>query len=91
MKEALSKLFIFLGKALSEDNKNPSSTRIQNFVVVLILIPCIAFTMIYVTIKYESLIVAVLTAILGFITAAMGIKVWQKGKENSTETERKVE
>ena len=88
MKKALSKLFTFLGKALSEDNKNPSSTRIQNFVVIIILIPCIAFTLIYVTVKYESLIVAVLTAILGFVTAAMGIKVWQKGKEHPTEAEK---
>lgn len=87
MKSALSKLFAFLGKALSEDNKNPSSTRIQNFVVIIILIPCIAFTLVYVTLKYESLIIAVLTAILGFVTAAMGIKVWQKGKEKGAENE----
>ena len=91
MKAALSKLLTFLGKALSEDNQNPSSTRIQNFVVIMVLIPCIAFTLVYVTVKYESLIVAVLTAILGFVTAAMGIKVWQKGKEHSAEIERKVE
>lgn len=86
MRAALSKLFTFLGKALSEDNKNPSSTRIQNFVVIIILLPCIAFTLVYVTLKYESLIVAVLTAILGFVTAAMGIKVWQKGKEKGGES-----
>lgn len=84
MRNVLSKLFIFLGKALSEDNNVPSSARIFNFYAVTILIPCVAFTLIYVTLCYKELIGATLDAVLLFVAGIFGLKVLQKGKEGTS-------
>ena len=83
MRQALSKLFTFLGKGLSEDNGNPSSTRINLSVAIWILIPCVAFALIYTVIFYQSLLTYVLDAILVFISGLYGLKVVQKGKEQN--------
>ncbi len=84
MKQALSKLFTFLGKALSEDNGNPSSTRVNLSYAIWILIPCVAFTLIYTVIAYQNLLTYVLDAILVFISGLYGLKVVHKGKEQNT-------
>lgn len=84
MKKTLTKLFAFLGKGLSEDNQNPSYLRIIGFYVFIILIPCVAFTLIYVVLQYENIVVAVLAAVLAFLTSVLGIKAYQKGKESAS-------
>lgn len=84
MKKIFSKLFVFLGKALSEDNNHPSSARVIVLFVFIILIPCVAFTLVWVAIKYENLIAVVLASVLGFLTSIMGIKAYQKGRESSS-------
>lgn len=81
MKNLFWKILTFLRKMMSEDNGNPSSARFFNFYAVIILIPCIAFVLIYVTLNYRDLITATLDAVLLFITSIFGLKVWQKGKE----------
>ena len=81
MKTALSKLFVWLGKMMSEDNGSPSQVRFSNVYAIIILIPCIAFCLIYVTIVYSGLITYVLDAILIFIGGLYGLKVAQKSSE----------
>jgi hypothetical protein len=76
------KLPEFLEKALSEKDGTPSSIRLNIFIVVAALIPCIAFSLIWVTIFHPDLITATLEAVLLFVATVLGIKVWQKGKEN---------
>jgi hypothetical protein len=79
------KLPEFLEKALSEKDGTPSSIRLNIFIVVAALIPCIAFSIIWVTIFHPDLITATLEAVLFFVAAALGIKVWQKGKEGKSD------
>lgn len=83
--KALSSFFKWLGKANSEDNGNPSNTRFNVSYAVIILIPCIAFTLLYVVFEYKDLIEATLISILTFLTGLYGIKVFQKGKETTVE------
>ena len=83
MKQALSKLFTFLGKGLSEDNGNPSQLRLTTFLTFSILIPVIAFGFIWTTLKWENLVILYLTTLLGFLGSLIGMKVWQKGKEEN--------
>jgi hypothetical protein len=82
MKQALSKLFLFLGKGLSEDNGQPSQIRLTVFLTFTILIPVIAFGFVWVALKYEAQIILYLTTLIGFLSGLIGMKVWQKGKEN---------
>jgi hypothetical protein len=81
MKNALSKLFEFLGKANSEAPGEPSSARLNIFIAVVILVPCIAFTLIYVVTNYPEQIQAVLNAILLFVAGLYAGKVIQRTKE----------
>jgi len=83
MKQALSKFFAFLGKTMSESDGSPSQARFNNFYAIIILIPCVAFTLIYTTFNYKDLLTYVLDAILLFIGGIFGLKVYQKSKENT--------
>ena len=89
MKQALSKLFVWLGKMMSEDNDHPSQIRFSNFYAIIILIPCVAFCLIYVTVVYSGLITYVLDAILIFIGGLFGLKVAQKVSEQKIPPETK--
>ena len=75
------KFFEFIQKALSEDNTNPSSARLNVFIAVIALVPCVAFTLVYVVLTNKDLITATLDAVLAFLVTLYGLKVWQKGKE----------
>lgn len=81
--EALSR---FIGKANSEADGSPSNMRVIVFYSFLILIPCVAFVLVYVTvvIKQETLIIAVLTLVIGFLGTLLGIKKSQKKNEETT-------
>ena len=81
MKNALSKLFAFLGKANSETPEEPSSARVNIFIAVITLVPCIAFTLIYVVINYPEQIQAVLNAVLLFVAGLYAGKIIQRTKE----------
>lgn len=83
MKQALSKLFTFLGKMMSEDNGNPSNIRFINTYTFIVLIAVIAFGFVWTVLKWENLIILYLTAVIGFLSALLGMKVWQKGKEEN--------
>ena len=79
------KFFEWLGKALSEDNGNPSSMRLNVIYAVIILIPCVAFALIYTVIYYKDLLTYVLDAVLLFVGGLFGVKVWQKKNETDTD------
>lgn len=78
---ALTNLFKFFGKMQSEDNGLPSQARFNNFYAIIILIPCIAFVLIYTVLNYKDILAYVLDAILLFVSSLFGLKVWQKSKE----------
>jgi hypothetical protein len=73
----------FLEKALSEKDGTPSSIRLNIFITVAALIPSTTFTLIWVVIFHPDLITTTLGSVLAFLAAVLGIKVWQKGKENN--------
>ncbi len=73
----------FICKALSESNGNPSSARLNVFIAVLILIPSVAFTLIYVTLEKPEMIASTLTTVVALVASMLGLKVLQKGKENA--------
>lgn len=83
MKNLLGKLFKYLGKANSEDNGNPSNTRVIIFYSFFLIIPCVAFSLLYVTIeiKTETLILGALGLVLSFLAGLLGIKRSQKKDE----------
>lgn len=75
------KFFEFIQKALSEDNGNPSSSRLNLFIAIIFLIPAVTFTLVYVVITAKDLVTSVLTAVLAFLAALYGLKQYGKGKE----------
>lgn len=83
MKQALSKLFTFLGKALSEDNGNPSQIRLTTGATYTFLIPAITFGFVWVVIHHPDLVILYLTSLLAFLGSLIGLKVMQKGKEDA--------
>ena len=80
MKDVLSKLFIFLGKANSE-NGDPSNMRVLAFYAHAVLIPALAFALIYIVISKGD-VTALATIIVGYLLGMAGVKAYQKGKEN---------
>jgi len=91
MKKIFSKIFGFLGKALSEDNGLPSSARLIVFISFFVLIPCIAFALVYTFLTAKDISVSVLTAVLAFLSSLFGIKAYQKGKEVKADQEHEQE
>lgn len=81
VKTGLSKLFVFLGKANSEDNGNPSSTRVNVFIALTQWSAALTFGFIYTVICYQSLILAYAGILSGLAAGILGLKVAQKGKE----------
>jgi len=69
-------MFNFIGRAFSEDNGNPSSTRMLTAFVVVSIISVWGYVSI---IKGE--IAPLPTEAVVAIVGALGAKVWQKGKE----------
>lgn len=76
------KFFEFIQKALSEDNGNPSSTRLNVFFAVLQWAPAVTAGFIIVLLSYPDFILTYLTALLGGLLGLLGLKVYQKGKES---------
>ncbi len=85
VQSTLATFFKFIGKANSEDSGTPSSVRLNQFYASIILIACIAFGFVWVTITptLSSFILVYLTAIISFLLTLAGFKVWQKDKESN--------
>ena len=77
------KFFQFLEKALSESNGEPSGMRVKVFYIVICIISVVSYGFVYVAHHYPDLIIMYLTTIVGLVAAALGIKGWQKGKEEA--------
>ena len=75
----------FLRRALSEDNGSPSFTRLQVFLTTSVLVPPVSAGFLWVCYKHPELIIPYLMAIVGLIPVLLGLKVWQKGKEQKVE------
>ena len=77
--------FEFLKKALSEDNGNPSSTRVNVFFSNTQWSLAITFGFIWVVIVKPELIISYLGVMAALVAGLLGLKVWQKDKEQSSE------
>lgn len=78
----------FIRKALSEDNGNPSSMRTMVFAVTVQFSAVLVFGFVYIIIdgKHPELILPYATLLIGEILGALGIKAWQKDKEENVVT-----
>jgi hypothetical protein len=77
--------FEFLKKALSEDNGNPSSTRVNVFFSNTQWSMAITFGFIWVAIYHPDLIISYLGVMATLVAGTLALKVWQKDKEQSSE------
>lgn len=82
MKEFISKLFVFIGKANSE-GVNPSNIRVLAFYAHFLLIPTLAFATIYAVIVGKD-VVALAGIDTAYLFGIAGVKAYQKGKEDAT-------
>ena len=89
MKNAISKFFAWLGKGLSEDNGNPSTIRIVVFYASLLWVTAIFIGILVTVFYYRELWLAVLGMILGGLFSLLGVKAYQKGKEQDINGEPK--
>jgi hypothetical protein len=74
-------LFSYIGKANSEDNGQPSATRLNVFIANTLFSASLAFGFIYTVICYKELVVVYAGILSGLVAGLLSIKVWQKGKE----------
>lgn len=81
------KFFEFLQKALSEDNNKPSSTRLNVFLVLTQFSFVMTFGFIWVLIKHPDMIIAYLGVLASLVAGLVGLKVWQKDKEQTVDTQ----
>ena len=79
------KLCAFLKDALSEDNGHASFTRLQVFLTASSLTPPIGVGFLWVLYKHPDLTIQYLTTIVALIPLLLGIKAWQKGKEQDVD------
>jgi cytoskeletal protein RodZ len=76
------KFWEFIRKALSEDDQSPSALRLFSAWLVFVFVLVLAFGFIWVLLYHEDLILLYATILTSAIAGVLGIKVWQKGKEN---------
>ena len=89
--DALGKMWVYFGKANSEDNGGPSSMRINIFITVICFVPAITFGFIYSVINYKDIILLFAGLIMTTILLALGLKKWQKNDEELTNGTQKVD
>ncbi len=75
--------FSWLGKALSEDNGNPSSIRIIVFYAGVLWSTAVTVGIIVTIFWYRELWLAVLSLILTGLFTLLGVKAYQKNKEQN--------
>ena len=72
---------LFLQKALSENNGNPSAMRLDSTWTVFLFVLVMAFGFIWVVLFWKDVIIAYLAIIAGIIIGVLQLKNNQKGKE----------
>ena len=80
------KFFEFLRKANSEDNGKPSSMRTIAFIVCIQFSLVLSFGFIMVIFRHPELIIAYAGLLLSVILGVLGIRGWQKDKEEKVVT-----
>lgn len=75
----------FLLKTVSGGDGEPSSMRVLTTFMCVLFIPSIAFSLIWTTIYHPEYMVDLVIPILMAVLGALGIKVWQFGKEVPTQ------
>jgi hypothetical protein len=74
-------VFAFIQSALSETGGGPSSKRLQNFFASTILVPCVAFCLVYTAMNNPEMTLPLFLAVLSFIAAMFGIQMAGKKDE----------
>lgn len=80
------KLFEFLQRSMSEDNGNPSAMRVNTFIVVLQFSIVLSVGFLWTIWKHPDMTLAYAGLLLSVILGVLGIKTWQKGKEETVVT-----
>jgi len=80
------KFFEFLRKVNSEDNGNPSSMRTIAFMVCAQFSLVLSFGFVMAIFKHPELVIAYAGLLLSVILGVLGIKGWQKDKEEKVVT-----
>jgi multisubunit Na+/H+ antiporter MnhG subunit len=82
--EAMGKLFTFIGKALS-DGEHPSATRVNIFIAICILTPCIAYVLVHAanTKEMHQYLTHLFDTVLVFLGSLFGFKMWQGYNEKT--------
>jgi hypothetical protein len=84
-----NEIFKFIKGALSEDNGNPSSMRINSTYAIIGIITSIIFGFIWVVIFWHDLILGYLAISAGLVTTAFGWKNAQKKNEEKVGNTKK--
>ena len=84
MKELFKKLFAFIGNANS-DKGEPSSTRLNVFIITIQWSVIITVGFATVLIYFKDLIIPYLSIVIGGLLTVLGIKAAEKIKTNKTE------
>lgn len=84
----LSKFFTWLGKLLSDNSLNPSSSRVITVAICLLFAIVIAIGYLYVVKDYKDLLVTMTILLLSMIAALMGIKWGTKATELKNEPDK---
>lgn len=85
MKNLITKIIDFLGKALSETNTTPSFIRVASGWIVFLFVLVLAFGFVYTIFNHKDIIIAYAGILSALITTVIGLKVWQKDKENGVQ------
>jgi hypothetical protein len=86
MKTALSKFFAWMGKAQSEDNGSPSAMRVNTTNLAIQWTTAITFISAWTAVYHPEYVLALSSMIICGILGALGVKVYQKGKEQDVPT-----
>lgn len=71
----------FIKKALSEGDESPSSIRVFAGWAIFFFVLALTFGFVYIVITDKSLVIAYAGILSALISTILGMKVWQKGKE----------
>jgi len=73
----------FLKQALTERSGKPSTMRISTAFASTLFIISLSFGFVYTVFSYEGLIIAYASILAGLLAGLLGIKSYQRNKENN--------
>jgi hypothetical protein len=75
------KFIEFITRALSEADGHPSSIRVFGAWAIFFFVIALSFGFIYIVFTDKNLVIAFAGILSALISTILGMKVWQKGKE----------